>query len=138
MSVLWLQARDQPATLFHRVSGAVLMTTEKCRCLPSVWVEGLQPDQVSKLSYGGLRLQQLTLKHASCFAPVAVFVSGFSPGPAYAIDPTVTHKGKDGTPRYSISGRHKDLGESACNHKQDYKTLYTVFLCFPPCPNRGL
>ncbi|KAL5481331.1 hypothetical protein EMCRGX_G021468 [Ephydatia muelleri] len=39
----------------------------------------------------------------------SIFVSGFSPGPAYAIDPTVTHKGKDGTPRYSISGRHKDL-----------------------------
>jgi hypothetical protein len=32
-----------------------------------------------------------------------------TPGPGYAIDPTITRKGKDGTPSYSLYGRHKDL-----------------------------
>ena len=53
------------------------------------------------------------LNSASFFLHMAVFCAGFSPGPAYAIDPTITIRGKDGTPRFSISGRHKDLSELA-------------------------
>ena len=32
-----------------------------------------------------------------------------TPGPAYAIDPTITRYGKDGTASYSVYGRPKDL-----------------------------
>jgi hypothetical protein len=39
----------------------------------------------------------------------AVFKKTIGPGPAHAIDPTITSKGKDGTPHYSLSSRHKEL-----------------------------
>ena len=39
----------------------------------------------------------------------AVFKKTIGPGPAHAIDPTITNKGKDGTPHYSLSPRHKEL-----------------------------
>ena len=38
-----------------------------------------------------------------------VFKKTIGPGPAHAIDPTITHRGKDGTPHYSLSSRHKEL-----------------------------
>lgn len=38
-----------------------------------------------------------------------IFKKDFSPGPVHYIDPAVTYRGRDGTPRYSISGRHRDL-----------------------------
>ena len=40
---------------------------------------------------------------------VIVFKKTIGPGPAHAIDPTITNKGKDGTPHYSLSSRHKEL-----------------------------
>lgn len=40
---------------------------------------------------------------------LTVFKKDFGPGPAHAIDPTVTYRGKDGTPHYSLSSRHKEL-----------------------------
>ena len=39
----------------------------------------------------------------------AVFKKTIGPGPAHAIDPSITHKGKDGTPQYSLASRHKEL-----------------------------
>ena len=38
-----------------------------------------------------------------------VFRKDCSPGPAHAIDPSVTYRGKDGAPQYSLSARHKEL-----------------------------
>jgi hypothetical protein len=40
---------------------------------------------------------------------VAVFKKTIGPGPAHAIDPTITSKGKDGIPHYSLSSQHKEL-----------------------------
>ena len=31
------------------------------------------------------------------------------PSPGHAIDPSITHRGKDDTPHYSLSSRHKEL-----------------------------
>ena len=39
----------------------------------------------------------------------AVFKKTIGPGPAHAIDPTITNKGKDGTPHYSLSSYHKEF-----------------------------
>ena len=39
----------------------------------------------------------------------AIFKKTIGPGPTHAIDPTITNKGKDGTPHYSLSSRHKEL-----------------------------
>eukprot|EP00117_Sycon_ciliatum_P017011 scpid83297/ scgid16198/ Outer dense fiber protein 3; Outer dense fiber of sperm tails protein 3 len=39
----------------------------------------------------------------------SLFTNDCSPGPGYFIDPKMTKKGKDGTPSYSMLGRHKDL-----------------------------
>ena len=38
-----------------------------------------------------------------------VFKKDFGPGPAHFIDPSITKTGVDGTPRYSLSSRHKEL-----------------------------
>lgn len=37
------------------------------------------------------------------------FKKDFGPGPAHAIDPTITHHGPDGNPHYSLASRHKEL-----------------------------
>ena len=44
-----------------------------------------------------------------CILLSIVFKKTIGPGPAHAIDPTITNKGKDGTPHYSLSSRHKEL-----------------------------
>ena len=52
----------------------------------------------------------LLLRLCMKFMPFfAVFKKTIGPGPAHAIDPTITNKGKDGTPHYSLSSRHKEL-----------------------------
>ncbi|XP_065836846.1 ciliary microtubule associated protein 1A-like [Oscarella lobularis] len=38
-----------------------------------------------------------------------MFKAGFSPGPGYFIDSSISRFGKDGTPSYTILGRQKDL-----------------------------
>lgn len=61
----------------------------------------------------------LSLSHPSicCSLPFTLYLphAGFgksdTPGPAYFIDSTMTRTGKDGTPHYSLYGRHKDLGK---------------------------
>ena len=40
-----------------------------------------------------------------------VLKKDFSPGPAHFIDPTITYRGRDGTPHYSLYSRHKDFGK---------------------------
>ena len=42
--------------------------------------------------------------------PHVGFGKSDTPGPGYFIDSTMTRTGKDGTPHYSLYGRHKDLG----------------------------
>ena len=48
-----------------------------------------------------------------------------TPGPCHFIDPTITRKGKDGTPSYSLYGRHKDLSEWEfnCNFISSYLNI---------------
>lgn len=45
-----------------------------------------------------------------CILMYIGFGKSDTPGPAYFIDSTMTRTGKDGTPHYSLYGRHKDLG----------------------------
>ena len=42
---------------------------------------------------------------------LSVFGGDCSPGPGYFVDSKITKKGKDGTPSYSMLGRHRDLGK---------------------------
>ncbi len=44
-----------------------------------------------------------------CFELFTVFKKDFGPGPSHFPEPSVTRSGPDGTPRYSIAGRHKEL-----------------------------
>lgn len=39
----------------------------------------------------------------------AVFKNDLGPGPSHFLDPAVTRSGPEGTPRYSIGSRHKEL-----------------------------
>ena len=54
-------------------------------------------------------LSKHTHTHTHTNTQCEVFKKTVGPGPAHAIDPTVTHRGKDGTPHYSLSSRHKEL-----------------------------
>ncbi|XP_064390618.1 ciliary microtubule associated protein 1A-like [Halichondria panicea] len=40
---------------------------------------------------------------------ISFFKKDFGPGPAHFVDPSVTRSGPEGTPRYSIGSRHKEL-----------------------------
>ena len=48
------------------------------------------------------------------------FSSDCSPGPAHFVRPNITRKGRDGTPQYSLYGRHRAI-----------KVKYTAFLVGP-------
>ncbi len=48
-------------------------------------------------------------KLSTCTYIYTVFKKDFGPGPAHFVDPSVTRSGPEGTPRYSIGSRHKEL-----------------------------
>ncbi|KAI6658486.1 Outer dense fiber protein 3-like [Oopsacas minuta] len=39
----------------------------------------------------------------------SIFVSSITPGPCHLVSPSYTRRGKEGNPKYSLAGRHKDL-----------------------------
>lgn len=45
----------------------------------------------------------------NCHSALIVFRKDFGPGPSHLLEPSITKRGKDGTPHYSLYGRHKEL-----------------------------
>lgn len=89
-------------------------TQAKPRPLIAAKERGPGPGRYALPSTLGTVGHDATKKHEPAFTfgsslPNPMFRKTIGPGPAYAIEPSVNRYGKDGTPKYSVGGRVKEL-----------------------------
>lgn len=77
------------------------------------------------LKLGSSRKYRINLISNTVYRPTfLVLKKDVSPGPVHFIDSSITYRGKDGTPQYSLHSRHKDFGKL---HQPQH--MYVMQLC---------